>query len=144
MYAYKLTLSVASENCLHRSTGSGTCHISQICFLGSWTHGSSDLQQIWFLTLYTYSEMWQLKIILIWYLHIDQIEILIITNTHYLLYFSNEDHLQTESATRDAKCSNKDYYNFLMYIFNFILRYISNDRNPQKVSFYSIESLFSK
>ena len=42
-----------TTNCPHRSTGSGTSHISQIGVLGSGAHGTSDARQILYLGLYT-------------------------------------------------------------------------------------------
>ena len=48
-----LTLNNTTKNDSHRSTGSGTSHISQIAMLGSWAHGTSDSRQIWYLGLYT-------------------------------------------------------------------------------------------
>ena len=51
-----LTLNNTIKNYPHRSTGSGTFHISQIGILASWAHGTSDLHQIYYLSLYTNSK----------------------------------------------------------------------------------------
>ena len=56
IYACLLTLNKPIKNYRHRSTGSGTSHISQIGKLLSWVHGKSDSHQIWYLGLYSNSK----------------------------------------------------------------------------------------